>query len=289
MKENQLVFEESIKNKIYSLRGVQVMLDFDLAKFYEIKTKVLNQAVKRNIDRFPKDFMFQLNENEKNELVTFCDHLKDLKFSYQLPFAFTEQGISMLSAILKSKKAIEINIQIVRAFVSMRRKFSSNLLIDYRLEKIEQHNLIQDKWIQNLFDKFEKEQPKQGIFFDGHTFDAHFFVSKLIKKANNEIILIDNYIDDTTLSILSKKQKNVKLKILTKNLSKQLKYDIEKFKKQYGKIEIQNFNDSHDRFLIIDKDVYHIGASLKDLGVKWFGFSKLDESGLKILGKLNCI
>ncbi|MFH0905939.1 MAG: ORF6N domain-containing protein, partial [archaeon] len=283
----------NIKNKIHTIRDVQVMLDSDLAVLYKVQTKVINQAVKRNIERFPKDFMFQLTENEKLELVTNCDHLKDLKFSYTNPYAFTEQGVASLSGILKSKRAIEINIKIMRAFVVMRRFISKNAELFLRLDTVEQKQLEfqlkADKQFEKIFEVIDNKEfkKKQGIFYDGQVFDAHNFVSDLIRSAEKSIILIDNYIDDTVLSLFAKRKENIKVIIYTKSISKQLENDLDKFNLQYQSIEIKEFHKSHDRFIILDnKDVYHFGASLKDLGEKWFGFSKFDIIALDILKKL---
>jgi len=285
--------QDIIKNKIYTIRGMQVMLDRDLAELYEVKTKVLNQAVKRNIERFPPNFMFQLTINEKYELVTNCDQFDNLKHSSNNPFVFTEQGVSMLAGILKSKVAIKISIQIIDAFVAMRKFITVNSQIFQRLDHIEQkqleHKIDSDKKFDKLFTAMEANEltPKQGIFFDGQIFDAYKFVSDLIRSSKNSIILIDNYIDDSVLAMLAKRNKNVSALILTKNIPKQLQLDLKKHNAQYPAIEIQKFEYSHDRFIILDaKDVYHFGASLKDLGKKWFAFSKMDTKIFGIKKKL---
>ena len=290
MKQRKSILkEENIKNYIQIIRDVQVIIDSDLARLYNVTTKALNQAVKRNIRRFPKDFMFSLNKQEKQYLVTKCDHLESLKYSYQLPLAFTEQGITMLSGVLKSKKAIEINVQIMRAFVSMRTLLKSNNKFVDRMSSVEQQLLKHNSQIEQIFDIIEKDSlvPNKGIFFDGQIFDSYKFISKLIKNAKKSIFLFDNYIDESVLNMFSKRRKNVFVKIYTKNLSDQLKLDLMKYNSQYEKIEIKKFSKSHDRFLIIDKkDIYHIGASLKDLGKKWFAFSKFSEDIFKIVNKL---
>ena len=262
------------------------MLDRDLAELYNTETKVLNQAVKRNLERFPTDFMFQLTEKEKNELVTNCDHLKLLKYSYQESYVFTEQGVAMLSSVLRSKKAIEVNIQIFRAFIEMRKYISKNLELFQRLDKVENKLLTYDKNFEQIFNALEdKTLPNKGIFFEGQVFDAYKFVSDLIRIAKESIVLIDNYIDDSVLTLFEKRERHVKVIIYT-NLTKQIELDMKKFNEQYENIEIKNFDQSHDRFLIIDNQVYHFGASLKDLGKKWFAFSKFDKEALKILDKL---
>jgi len=262
------------------------MLDRDLAELYNTETKVLNQAVKRNLERFPTDFMFKLTNLEKNELVTNCDHLKLLKYSYQESYVFTEQGVAMLSSVLRSKKAIEVNIQIFRAFIEMRKYISKNLELFQRLDKVENKLLTYDKNFEQIFNALEdKTLPNKGIFFEGQVFDAYKFVSDLIRIAKESIVLIDNYIDDSVLTLFEKRERHVKVIIYT-NLTKQIELDMKKFNEQYENIEIKNFDQSHDRFLIIDNQVYHFGASLKDLGKKWFAFSKFDKEALKILDKL---
>jgi len=286
--KNNLLAIENIQNMIFSFRGLQVMIDRDLAKLYGVETKVLNQAVKRNIERFPDDFRFQLTNNEKYELVTNCDRFEKLKHSPTNPFAYTEQGVAMLSAVLRSETAIKISVQIIKAFVEMKKFIDNNAEIFYRLENLEVKQIKTEEKIDKIFQALEHNslKPKQGIFYDGQVFDAYKFVTDLIKSANKNIILIDNYVDETTLMLFSKNQ-NVKVKIYTQKLNKQLLLDLEKYNTQFKQIEIKKFNKSHDRFLIIDnKEIYHFGASLKDLGKKWFAFSKFDTDVLEILQKL---
>jgi hypothetical protein len=204
----------------------------------------------------------------------------------KLPFAFTEQGVAMLSAVLRSKTAIQVSIHIMEAFVKMRHFIKENAEL---FSKIETKLLTHDNQIQQLFTLIETEHitPKQGIFYDGQIFEAYSFVSDLIRTANHSIQLIDNYIDDSVLTLLTKRQQNVKVIIYTKEISKQLALDIKKHNEQYEKIELKEFTKTHDRFLIIDnKEVYHIGASLKDLGKKWFAFSKFDKKAVEILSKM---
>ncbi len=268
------------------------MLDSNLADLYEVSVKVLNQVVKRNIERFPYDFMFQLNKIEfdflRSQFVT-----ANLKWSKKrfFPYVFTEQGVSMLAGILRSKQAVEVNILIVRAFVAMRRFISQNASIFSRIDDVERKQLTfqikTSKNFEKVFDALEINVPKQGIFFDGQIFDAYNFVSDLIRSAKKSIILIDNYVDDSVLTLFSKRTKNVEVIIYTKNVSETLRLDLEKFNSQYESIKVNKFDKSHDRFLIIDHDeVYHIGASLKDLGRKWFAFSKLDIESLDLIEKL---
>ncbi len=290
---NELIISENIRNKIYAIRGVQVMLDSDLARLYEVSTKRLNEQVKRNADKFPIDFMFQLTAPEKNELVAKCDHLQNLKFSSTNPYVFTQEGVATLSGVLKSKKAIEIHIQIMRAFVLMRKFISKNAELFGRLDIVERKQMVfqikTEKNFEKVFDAIEDKsfQKKQGIFYNGQIFDAYVFVSDLIRKANWSITLIDNYIDDSILTLFNKRNKNVNVTIFTKEISKQLLLDLTKYNAQYPFIEIREFKNSHDRFLIIDnKEVYHFGASLKDLGKKWFAFSKFDKEAFNLLDKL---
>lgn len=303
--------DETIKTKIYTIRGLQVMLDSDLAELYDVESKRLNEQVKRNSDRFPPNFMFQLTEEEDQNLIFQNGTLSEgdsLRSQFAtsswvsqnatpnqhggrryLPYVFTEQGVAMLSAILRSQTAVQMSIHIINAFVEMRRFISNNALIFQRLDSLEQKQFKTDDKVEAILNAIEDKsiKPKQGIFYDGQVYDAYIFVSDLIKSANESIILIDNYVDDTVLTLLSKREANVKTTIYTKNITKQIELDLQKYNAQYPNIELKKFDSSHDRFLIIDaKEVYHIGASLKDLGKKWFAFSKFDMGVLNILGKL---
>ncbi len=290
MESNHLIIAiKNIENRIYTLRGKQVMIDRDLAELFHVSTKVFNQAVKRNINRFPETFKFQLSENEINELVTNCDRLAILKHSSYLPFAFTEYGVAMLPSILKSDIAIIISIKIIETFVEMRNTLNQNNLIDLRFDRLEKKQIESNEKIEQLFKALENKDPKSdsGIFFNGEIFDAYIFISNIIRNAKNSIILIDNYIDDSVMTLLSKRNKGVKISIYTKEISKQLQLDISKFNDQYPTLEVKILKDSHDRFLIIDdSELYHIGASLKDLGKKWFAFSKMNSESINILSKL---
>jgi len=283
------VKEKEIQNKIFTIRDQQVMLDSDLAELYQVQTRVLNQAVKRNIKRFPKEFMFQLTMEEyeflKSQFVTSKENRGGRR---KLPYVFTEQGVSMLSAVLRSDVAIEISIKIINAFVEMRKFLTENAAIFQKLEYIDRKLLKHDEKFEIIFQTIESNglKQKQGIFFDGQIFDAYLFVSSLIKEAKNSITLIDNYVDETVLALFSKNQK-AKITIYSKNITKQLNLDLKKYNSQYNPITIKKFTSSHDRFLIIDeKQIYHFGASLKDLGKKWFAFSKFDIEAVEILGKL---
>ena len=275
----------NIEPLIKVIRGQQVMLDKDLAMLYGVEAKVLNQAVKRNVERFPNDFRFQLTKEEclRSQIVTLNgkqgQHLK------YMPYAFTEQGVAMLSSVLRSQTAIEVNIQIMRAFVSMRHFMVNNASVFSRLETMEYHQLeiLQhqqetDKRIDEVFRRLDEgnAKPKQGVFYNGQIYDAYTFVSDLIKSAKRRIILIDNYVDETVLTLLDKRGNDVFAVIYTQQISRQFQLDIDRHNAQYAPIDVETFRLSHDRFLCIDDDVYHIGASIKDLGKKWFGFSKME-------------
>ncbi|GAB4329084.1 MAG: hypothetical protein Kow00127_21550 [Bacteroidales bacterium] len=265
------------------------MIDRDLAELYGVSTKVLNQAVKRNIERFPETFRFQLNETEKLKLVTNCDRFEKLKHSSVNPYAFTEQGVAMLSAVLRSETAVKVSIQIMQAFVEMRKFISNNTAIFQRLDDIEKRQFISETKLDKVFKALESGNlpPKQGIFFNGQIFDAWVFMSDLVKSAKSNLILIDNFVNETVLSLFAKKKKGVTVDIYTKNISRALQEDAKRFNAQYGGLTLHKFDVSHDRFLLIDKkEVYHIGASLKDLGKKWFAFSKMEKDSLTILKKL---
>lgn len=284
-----LIKMNDIQSQIFTLRGKQVMLDRDLADLYNVEVKRLNEQVKRNIKRFPIEFRFQLNDAEKNELVANCDRFENLKYSSVNPYAFTEQGVSMLSAVLRSETAIKVSIKIINAFVEMRNFISANANIFQRLEKVEIKLVESDTKFEQIFKALGNKtiEQKQGVFYNGQIFDSYVLISKLIKSAKKSILLIDNYIDETVLNLFSKRRKNVEVKIYTKNITKTLKQDLEKFNSQYEEIKLVKFNDAHGRFLIIDNDtIYHFGASLKDLGKKWFAFSKIENKTIEMLSKL---
>lgn len=289
MNENEIVIE-SIESKIYSFRNKQIMLDRDIAFFYGVETRILNQAVKRNIERFPEEFCFQLTNEEffkwKSQFVM---SNKDKMGLRRPPYAFTEQGLAMLSAVLKTKRAVEVSINIMKAFATMRKFIISNAQIFQRLDTLEIKQTDTDKKLNYVLNAIESKdiQPKQGIFFDGQIFDSYVFVSDIIKAARKSIVIIDNYIDENILKLFSNREKNISLTIYTNNLSEKLKLDVKKFNEQYPPLKILKFDKAHDRFIIIDeKIVYHFGASLKDLGKKWFAFSKMDISAINILEKL---
>ena len=285
--QNLITNENSIKDKIHTIRNLQVMLDKDLAELYGVETKRINEAVRNNQDKFMDDFYFELTNNEFENLRSKFSTANFSKTRIN-PKVFTEQGIYMLATILKSKVASEVTVYIIKTFANMRKLISQNIPMFERFERIEQRLTIHDENFDKLFDALEDKslKPKQGIFYDGQIFDAYVFINDLLKLATNEIILIDNYIDETVFTLFSK-YPNIKIKIYTKTISKQLKLDFQKYQTQYQNIELFEFKNSHDRFLIIDKkEVYHLGASLKDLGKKWFAFSKFEIENLKILDYL---
>ena len=286
----ELVTQQSdIEKRIFTIRDVQVVLDKDLAHFYQVSTSRLNEQVKRNSSRFPTDFMFQLTEIEIDILVSHFAIPSKQILGGNLPFVFTEQGVAAVSAVLKSEKAAQVSVNIMRAFVSMRKFISQNTLLFQRLDNVELKQIATDQKFEQIFKALEKNNPvpNKGIFFEEQVFDAYVFVAELIKKAKSSLILIDNYIDETVLTLLSKRSKTVTATIYTKQINKQLQLDLAKHNQQYPLINIEIYANSHDRFLIIDQtELYHIGASLKDLGKKWFAFSKMDSLTNDILEKL---
>ena len=281
--EISILEENSIRSKIHVIRGQQVMLDRDLAELYGVETKVLNQAVKRNIERFPENFMFQLSENEyENWRSQFVTSNSDKMGLRRAPFAFTEQGVAMLSAVLKSETAIKASIQIMTVFVEMRHFLTANAQLFQRLDFIEKHQIESDihqketdKKVDELFSLMDKYNVKdtQGIFFQGQIFDAYAKFESFLAAAKKEIILIDNYVDLSILQRLAKKKKGVNVTIYTDPKTKLTFQDIQTFNAQYPTLTVNHTTKTHDRFLIIDNaTIYHIGASLKDLGKKCFGF-----------------
>ena len=293
--EHQFSGQEEIAQLIMNVRGMQVMVDRDLAILYGVETKRLNEQVRRNIERFPERFRFQLTKEETDELVANCDRLNSLKHSTVMPYVFTEQGISMLSTVLHSQTAIAVSIKIMNAFVSMRRFIATNAQLFQRLETIEYHQLemkqhqeVTDKRIDEVFRRLDANIPPiQGIFYDGQVFDAYRFVSDLMRKAKRSIVLIDNYVDDTVLTLLDKRGNGVTATIYTQRISNQFQLDVDRHNAQYSSIEIKQFNKAHDRFLLIDDEVYHIGASIKDLGKKWFGFTLMrDITATELINKI---
>ena len=325
---------ENIENLIHVIRGKQVMLDRDLARLYGVETFRLNEQVKRNIERFPDDFMFQLSkeefENWKSQIVT-SNNSENLKSQIAISnegenmspqiattytqnmstqnattspqrrpasaplYAFTENGIAMLSGVLRSPMAIATNIHIMRAFNAMRHFIGSHAQVFQRMENIEKnvlalnaHQIDTDKKIEEVFKRLDNnsEKPEHGIFFDGQIFDSYTFINDRIREAKKRIILIDNYVDDSVLKMLDKREKGVTVKLYTNLTFGSLKLDLKKHNAQYAPIDAEQFNRSHDRFLCIDDTVYLVGASLKDLGKKWFGFSQMDWTTDRLLSKI---
>lgn len=288
-----MVSKLQIENLIFTIRGVQVMIDYHLAELYDVETKRLNEQVKRNPKRFPESFMFQLTDEEWDNLQSqiaaakIIGHLQSQIATTKrrtLPYVFSEQGVAMLSAVLNSDSAINVSVQIMDAFVKIRHILFENSLLSHRIDKIELRLLRADQKFEQVFKALENKNviPSQGVFFDGQVFDAYELASKIIRSAKISIVLIDNYIDENTLSILSKKNQGVSVLLLSKNVSKETMLDVQKANTQFGNFEIKAFDKSHDRFLIIDEtEIYHLGASLKDLGKKWFAFSKLNKSSME--------
>ena len=292
---------QNITDKIYLVGDKQVMLDSDLAEIYGVETKRINEAVKNNPNKFPSDFYFELDDNEfeslRSKFSTTNLKSKDSTSRFTKtrtnPKVFTEQGIYMLATILKSRTATDVTVAIMRTFVNMRTFLTHNASIFQRFDTIEtkqlQYQLETDKKFNRIFKAIENKEvkPSEGIFYDGQIFDAYKFVVDIIKTAKTSIILIDNYLDESVLVLLSKRNPEVKATVYTSKMTKQLMLDLEKHNIQYPKISVKIFTKSHDRFLIIDnKTVYHIGSSLKDLGRKWFAFSKINIDAKEMINKL---
>lgn len=319
---------EQLQSKIHTLRGQQVMLDEDLAGLYGVEVRIVNRAVKRNATRFPLEFCFHLTQEEEKSLRCQIGTLRFrtdepqilrsqigiLRLSEPvdgsrlqnatlneggwgrhrkyLPYAFTEQGVAMLSAVLRSETAVRVSIGIMQAFVAMRRVIHAHAGVLQRLDGMERRQVAfeteTDRRFEEVFDALEgPTPPRQGIFFDGQVHDAHAFVSDLIRGAQRSIVLLDNYVDDSVLTLLSKRSEGVSATVYTRSISPTLALDLEKHNAQYPPVEIKTFADAHDRFLILDGDtVYHLGASLKDLGKKWFAFSRFDKEAVRMLERL---
>ena len=280
-----------IQNLIYTIRGKQVMVDSDLATLYQVTTKRLNEQVRRNKNRFPSEFMFRLTAEEyeylRSQNATSSEDNAHGGRRY-MPYVFTEQGIAMLSTVLKSDIAVEVSVKIMNSFVEMRNFLLSNREMFARLDRVELKQLETDKKLEEVFNYIgTNTEVKQNIFFDGQIYDAFSFIVGLVKKANKEIILIDNYVDINTLNILCKKNQGVNVAVVTAGKGSLSAKDITKFNAQYPKLSIKTTTDFHDRFLIIDKTkVYHIGASIKDAGKKSFGITKIEDKDL-IMGLVN--
>lgn len=305
------ISNEEIKNLIYTIRGKQVMLDSDVAMLYHYPTKRINESVNRNKQRFPENFCFQLTEEEykslrfknltlneanskdeiqnnslRSQIATLDKNIGRGKHRKYLPYVFTEQGIAMLSGLLKNDIAIQVSINIMNAFVEMRRFFAVNGQLFERLTNVEYKLLEHDKKFDKVFDRLQNEENiKQRIFFDGQIYDAYSLIIDIIKRANKKILIIDSYIDDSVLKMLTKKNKNVEVIILTSDKSNIQQIDIQKFNKEYPILKLAKTNKFHDRFIVIDnKEMYHLGASIKDLGKKCFGINKIED--MEIIGKI---
>lgn len=281
---------ENIKNLIYTIRGKQVMLDSDVANLYNYKTKSLNLAVRRNIERFPEEFCFQLNEKELENLrfqIETSKRENDKVSSSRggrryLPYVFTEQGVAMLAGVLKSDVAVSVSIKIIKAFISMRKILINNGQIFDRLVGLEYKQLENEKNFNKIFNMLNsQENITQKIFFQGQIWDSYSLIVDIIKKANSKISIIDNYVDDSILKMLSKKKNGVEAVILTSEKSNISKLDVQKFNKEYPLLKVAKSNKFHDRFIIIDnKELYHVGSSIKDLGKKCFGINKIEDKGI---------
>ena len=293
--------------RIFSVRGSQVLLDSHLADMYQVETKALNRAVKRNAARFPESFCFQLTAEEWEVLKqTHTSNAPDSlrlqsgtlnipargQHRKYLPYVFTEQGVAMLSAVLHSKTAVTVSIRIIEAFVEMRKFLLQNAGLFQKVEQIElrqiKHIADSDEKFNRIFNALEvPATPASGIFHNGQIFDAYAFVASLIRKAKSSIILVDNYVDESVLLLLSKRHDSTSAAIFTRKISRQLALDLEKNNAQYPPVAVHTLEDFHDRFLIIDKqDLYHLGASMKDLGKQCFAFSKLDSLAPEVLSRL---
>ena len=287
MSENPLIpaGDAQIKSIIYTIRGKQVILDNDLAMLYQVETRVFNQAVNRNSNRFPEHFRFQLTEEEYKNLrsqVVISSSEGSHGGRRYMPYAFTEQGIAMLSAVLRSDIAIEVSIKIMDSFVEMRRFLISNAAVFERLDRVELKQLESDQKLETIFNYLPTQtEVKQNIFFDGQIYDAFSFIIDLIKKAKIKLTLIDNYVDTNTLNLLCKKESGVDVLIVTAGEGRLTTKDSTKFNAQYPKLTIKTMSNFHDRFLLVDDlEVYHIGASIKDAGKKSFGISKIEDKDL---------
>ena len=284
--ENELsILEtEKIKSLIYTIRGKQVMLDSDVAMLYHYETKRINEAVRRNPERFPEDFCFQLNNEELKQMwsqnATTLEKIDKYRTKKAMPYVFTEQGIAMLSGLLKNDVAIQVSINIMNAFVNMRKYLTVNGQVFERLANVEQKLLEHDKKFDEVFNQFQlKEQAKQQIFFQGQIWDSYSLIVDIIEKANKKITIIDNYIDESVLKMLAKKKAGVQVIILTSQNTNIKEIDVQKFNRQYPVLKVIKTNKFHDRFIMIDDcELYHCGASIKDLGGKCFAISKIENN-----------
>lgn len=272
-----------VESMIHSIRGMQVMLDFDLACLYGIETKRLKEQVRRNRNRFPSDIMFELTDEEFESLRSqFATSNKRGGLRYH-PFAFTETGVAMLSSVLNSEQAIQVNLQIMRAFVSMRRFMVANAQVFQRIEALEFKQIENGKKIDEIFSKLDSGElkPKLGVFFEGQMFDAFLLVENLIKRATKRLVLVDDYVDASVLERFSLRNEKVSVDIYVHSQKQTvaLLHAFETYNRQYfnAQLTLHSFNKSHDRWLIVDDEIYHFGASIKDLGKKWFAVNLVTE------------
>lgn len=272
-----------VESMIHSIRGMQVMLDSDLACLYGIETKRLKEQVRRNRNRFPSDIMFELTDEEFESLRSqFATSNKRGGLRYH-PFAFTETGVAMLSSVLNSEQAIQVNLQIMRAFVSMRRFMVANAQVFQRIEALEFKQIENGKKIDEIFSKLDSGElkPKLGVFFEGQMFDAFLLVENLIKRATKRLVLVDDYVDASVLERFSLRNEKVSVDIYVHSQKQTvaLLHAFETYNRQYfnAQLTLHSFNKSHDRWLIVDDEIYHFGASIKDLGKKWFSVNLVTE------------
>ena len=285
MNENiELIEAEEIQNLIYTIRGKQVMLDSDVAMLYHYETKRINEIVKRNQERFPENFCFQLTETEVENLRSQIATSSLDKVNYggrrYLPYVYTEQGIAMLSGLLKNNIAIQVSLNIINAFVNMRHFLKDNGKLLQRVSKLEYQQIENNRRFDLVFDQLQKKQiEEQKIFFQGQIWDSYSLIIDLIQKANKKIVIIDNYVDKTILDMLTKKKEKVEVVIITSTNNKKIQnIDIKKFNIQYPTLKLARKDLFHDRFIIIDnQELYHCGASIKDLGKKCFGINKIED------------
>lgn len=284
-----ILSQYDIERLILTIRGKQVLIDRDLGNIYGVETKRLNEQVRRNIARFPDRYRFQLTKDEMKELVANCDRFNMLKHSTSAPYAFTEFGVSMLPSVLNSQKAIDTSIRIIDAFVAMRSFMVQNADVLRRIAHLERHQIDTDEKIDMILDKMEEQSPKllpEQIFQTGCVWDAWSYVSDLVRSAKQRIVLIDNFVDDRVLTMLDKRAEGVSATIHSRYYN-QFQVDLKKHNEQYPVINfVQLPYKNHDRFLIIDDEVYLLGASVKDMGVGLCAVTKLQASPETILGML---
>ena len=294
---NEVMIDNSkIENMIYEIRGKHVMFNSDVARLYNVETKVLNQVIKRNINRFPEEFCFQITIEElgnlslrsQNVTLNKSNNYRGLHYKY-LPYVLTEQGIMMLSGLLKNDIAVKVNVQIIDAFVKMRKYISTNLIEQKYINKMVFDHDNEIKLLQESFSKLEKKEKINHIFYEGQIYDAYSLLIDILSKVKEEVIIIDNYAGKELLDII--KDISVDIKIVSSNIDSTLK---KKYESQYSNVTFINNNTFHDRFIIIDrKELYNSGASFKDLGKKCFSLNKIEDKEIlsniiKKIGEKKC-